>query len=228
MLNASRKFLLIALTFFLLAAFLAYIILIHPQPFPFELNFYHFLLFTSFLGSLWVAISAVYPLAVLLIILALIKFWRKNQRDETLLAILLGSGVVLTTFLKRLIHRPCPPLKILRAQPTFSSFINSSLGKTFFPPKTPADYCWPSGHTLTYTILFGGIVLLIQYNLLPRYFWSKLIYWLSLFFLFTIGLSRVFLGQHWFLDVIGGYLIGFGWLALVMSWFFQKKGKDEG
>ncbi len=225
MLTASRKFLLVAIFFFLLASLLAYTVLNHPQPFPFELNFYHILLLTSFLGPLWAIISAAYPLAVLLIILALIKFWRQSQRDEILLAILLSSGIILTRILKKLIHRPCPPLNILRARPTFSSFINSLLDKPFFPPKTPRDYCWPSGHTLTYTIIFGGIILLIQYKLLPRHFWSKVIYWLSLFLLITIGLSRVYLGQHWFVDVVGGYLVGLGWLALIMSWFFSKRKK---
>jgi undecaprenyl-diphosphatase len=36
-------------------------------------------------------------------------------------------------------------------------------------------------------------------------------------FAITIGLSRVFLGHHWFTDVVAAWLLGAAWLALVIT-----------
>jgi len=78
-------------------------------------------------------------------------------------------------------------------------------------------YSFPSGH-VSHDVVSSGILLFITLSEPERrwrYRWLLLP--LQLFFLIdilTIGYSRLLEGDHWLLDVVGGYLVGFLWLAL--------------
>lgn len=66
---------------------------------------------------------------------------------------------------------------------------------------------FPSGHTLHYTVFYGFLIFVIATNY--RRSWRRD----ALIVLFAIpialvGLSRVYLGEHWLSDVVGGYLVG--------------------
>ena len=74
-------------------------------------------------------------------------------------------------------------------------------------------YSYPSGHTMTATIFYGFIIFLLII--------SNLIFLLKLFLIFLliilillVGYSRVYLGVHFFSDVIGALLFGTSYLIL--------------
>ena len=80
-------------------------------------------------------------------------------------------------------------------------------------PKTPS---FPSGHALDSMALYGAAALTIGRRLRSR--------WLRVFALLfglglplLIGFSRVYLGVHFFTDVLGGWVIGLV-LALLAGW----------
>lgn len=79
---------------------------------------------------------------------------------------------------------------------------------------------FPSGHVLYYVGLYG-FLLFLTYTLFSKSSWHRLFVVFFSLLIFLVGPSRIYLGAHWFSDVLGAYLIGFVWLVLVVS-IYQK------
>jgi undecaprenyl-diphosphatase len=82
----------------------------------------------------------------------------------------------------------------------------------------PYEYSasFPSGHTLNAVAVVGTIgylLILRQTSTTAR----ALTVTGAVVFALTIGFSRVFLGHHWFTDVVAAWLLGAAWLALVIT-----------
>jgi len=70
----------------------------------------------------------------------------------------------------------------------------------------PNDYSFPSTHTLVAFALATAL-------------WKKPYRWLYVLFAAFVAFTRVYLGVHVLMDVIGGALLGiFGCLAIMMIW----------
>ena len=75
---------------------------------------------------------------------------------------------------------------------------------------------FPSGHTLNAVVVIGMIAYLLI--LRRRSMHARvLIVTAAAVFALTVGLSRVFLGHHWFTDVLAGWVLGIAWLALLIT-----------
>jgi len=73
-----------------------------------------------------------------------------------------------------------------------------------------------------YVVFFGFLILLmVQLEHLSKALKYTVII-ISLFFIFTIPFSRIYLGAHWFTDVLGGFLLGLLSLYL-LSWLYLRK-----
>ena len=87
-------------------------------------------------------------------------------------------------------------------------------------------YSFPSGHSLTSMAFYGFIIYLIyKSNLNKR---SKYIF-ISLFALLILvtGISRVYLGVHYFTDVLGGFTFSISYLIIYTSIVGKKIGFEE-
>ena len=145
---------------------------------------------------------------VLLIVVILWAFKLKWEAVSEAFAIV-GIGVV-GLAIKLFVDRSRPPQNLLNGGVILDNGKNS----------------FPAGHVESYVAIFGFLMFL-AWTLLPERNWVR---WLTLFvygFMLTfIGVSRVYLGEHWPLDVLGGYLFGAFWLWLTIR--FYHWGKDRG
>lgn len=110
-------------------------------------------------------------------------------------------------FGKLVLFHPAPPLFFHR------SSVPASLPSFY----VHTDFSYPSGH-MTRTIFIATIFLLLVIfstrNILSKFVLGGLI----LFLAFLMGLTRVYLGEHWLSDVLGGSILGTaaGLLAVVL------------
>ena len=146
-------------------------------------------------------ISAICVLAVSLIYLI------TNNRKESLFVLLVFIADALNLVLKIIINRPRPTSDIVHVAEKFdhSSF--------------------PSGHVVHYVVFFGFILITLYYK---KLFSLPLRVLLSLFLAFlilTIPISRIYLGAHWATDVLGGYLVGFIMLSIILCFYFKETQK---
>ena len=69
------------------------------------------------------------------------------------------------------------------------------------------SYSFPSGHVMFYTILFG-FTGYVTYTFLKSSLLRSVLLVLLGGFILLVGVSRIYLGQHWASDVLGAYLLG--------------------
>ena len=81
---------------------------------------------------------------------------------------------------------------------------------------TETGYSFPSGHSLTAMAFYGLIIYFIYKSDLRKR--SKMIYIIMfLSFIVVIGLSRIYLGVHYFTDVLGGFTLSISYLIVYTS-----------
>ncbi len=90
--------------------------------------------------------------------------------------------------------------------------------------KIPSSYSFPSGHTLT-SIIFYIILsyLLINFYKIKN---KRLVYSISTFLIVIVGFSRIYLGVHYFSDVIGGIILGIPCLMMLLN-IIEKNFKHK-
>ena len=83
--------------------------------------------------------------------------------------------------------------------------------------QTPLDYSFPSGHTMNGLVFYLAVALVLWVVLGPRV--GVVATAAATVLAVLIGISRIYLGAHYFTDVAAGFLAGLAWLLVVSSAF---------
>lgn len=133
---------------------------------------------------------------------------RKSYRSMWLVLISTLSGLGMSLLLKFYFIRPRPsvvPHLMIETTPSF-----------------------PSGHSMMSAVIYLTLAALLTRletsNKVRIYTMS-----IALFFVFLIGISRVFLGVHYPTDILGGWTFGVVWAVLCwyIARYLQKQGAIE-
>lgn len=73
---------------------------------------------------------------------------------------------------------------------------------------------FPSGHVTFYVCFFGFIFFLARERMTPPSMLLRGVMLVAAALVGLVGISRVFLGEHWLSDLPGSYLLGALWLTL--------------
>jgi undecaprenyl-diphosphatase len=120
----------------------------------------------------------------------------RRRREALFLAIAILGSVIMNAALKLLIQRPRPQLPWAQ---------------------TPLDFSFPSGHTMNGLVFYLALALIAWVIWGPRVGIPATIAAIVLAVL--IGISRIYLGAHYFSDVAAGFVAGLGWLLIVSAGF---------
>ncbi|MBD1386094.1 phosphatase PAP2 family protein [Mucilaginibacter rigui] len=150
------------------------------------------------------------PESVILVTVSSLLFFMFKYKKAAVFVLLTSLSGLVSTIVKALVNRPRPSKDLVRIvfETTQQSF--------------------PSGHVMFYVVFFGFLILLmVQLEHISKAF-KYIVIVISLLFIFTIPFSRIYLGAHWFTDVLGGFLLGLLSLYL-LSWLYLRKraGKEE-
>ncbi len=137
-----------------------------------------------------------------LILITAAAFWVVNLRLEAVLIAALSIVSEITNgIIKILVSRPRPTAKLV-------DIIQHASGQSF-----------PSGHVMSY-VAFWGLLFSLGLILFKRdRWWHYALLIVPALFVVLVGPSRIYLGDHWASDVLGGYLFG-GLLLGISLWIY--------
>lgn len=83
----------------------------------------------------------------------------------------------------------------------------------------PRDYSFPSGHALISTVVYGIIGYYLYIHGPHR--WIRVVGVICMIVPLLIGVSRVYVGVHWFSDVVAGWVMG-GIMVIMTTQIIKK------
>ncbi|GAA4310286.1 phosphatase PAP2 family protein [Mucilaginibacter gynuensis] len=144
------------------------------------------------------------PASPIIVFVTALLFYLFRYKKEALFVLLTLLSGLLSTIIKWLVNRPRP-----------SDTLVIIMGKS-------SQQSFPSGHVLFYVIFFGFItVLMFELKSIAKPLRLSIAA-VCIFLIFSIPASRIYLGAHWFTDVLGGFILGIPCLYLLGYQYIKR------
>jgi len=143
------------------------------------------------------------PGSIIIVLLAAFIFFMLRCKKEALFILLTSASGLISSLVKVLVNRPRPAESMVHIAQKVS------------------NQSFPSGHMMFYIIFFGFLtVLMFELKAIPKTIRIAVITF-SMLLIFAIPFSRIYLGAHWFTDVLGGFLLGILCLYFLCFFYFR-------
>ena len=152
------------------------------------------------------------PVIISWVLIVAFIFYRKQWKMESYLMLgnLALAGILIVTF-KNIYQRPRPEILHLVEEKGFS---------------------FPSGHSLAVTIMVGTLIVILSQRI-KNTVWRKIVQILLSLYIFSVLVSRIYLGVHYPSDVIASLCVGLGVLFMEFPFYdklrfqWRFKGKQK-
>ena len=152
------------------------------------------------------------PVIISWVLIVAFIFYRKQWKMESYLMLgnLTLAGILIVTF-KNIYQRPRPEILHLVEEKGFS---------------------FPSGHSLAVTIMVGTLIVILSQRI-KNTVWRKIVQILLSLYIFSVLVSRIYLGVHYPSDVITSLCVGLGVLFMEFPFYdklrfqWRFKGKQK-
>ena len=152
------------------------------------------------------------PVIISWVLIVAFIFYRKQWKLESYLMLgnLTLAGILIVTF-KNIYQRPRPEILHLVEEKGFS---------------------FPSGHSLAVTIMVGTLIVILSQRI-KNTVWRKIVQILLSLYIFSVLVSRIYLGVHYPSDVIASLCVGLGVLFMEFPFYdklrfqWRFKGKQK-
>ena len=152
------------------------------------------------------------PVIISWVLIVAFVFYRKQWKMESYLMLgnLALAGILIVAF-KNIYQRPRPEILHLVEEKGFS---------------------FPSGHSLAVTIMVGTLIVILSQRI-KNTVWRKIVQILLSLYIFSVLVSRIYLGVHYPSDVIASLCVGLGVLFMEFPFYdklrfqWRFKGKQK-